>query len=432
MENFALMMANQSIPRLDSFGISSGKVRARITELMEATEGLTREEAFNQAVMEQARVTMEKVGEQGETAAAGMASIGATMENLKLKAGQTLQPFLDLVVNVASGIIEEWGGKLSAWLEGMQPVIERFAEAFRLLIEGDIDGFFNNLGDALVALGVPQETVDKLRGVLDTLHSAFQDLKDGNIEEFIGKVKAALVELGVPIEIVDGLEKAFRWVLGAVEDLSAFWRDTFIPVATEVWEQVLRPALEGLWQLVTDLKPLFIALGAVILIALVGPMVLAALPVVALGAALIALGLIWKEYGDRVKVILEQMKIIIAHVFGEAINWVMGLLESLAAFGGISILETLGLGQNFMDGLDRARQKLEDFKWARIEALEAMPNEMSSGAQAGTANMGAVLEGIMATLNQDNRRNFTNYGGIQVMNQGGGTSLEDLWEMGQV
>jgi len=127
------------------------------------------------------------------------------------------------------------------------------------------------------------------------------------------------------------------------------------------------------------------------------------------------------------------MKIIIAYVFGEAINWVMGLLETIAAFGGISILETLGLGQNFMDGLDRAREKLEEFKWARIEALEAMPTEMSSGAQAGTANMGAVLEGIMATLNlQQSNRTFTNYGGIQMLgNQGSGTSLEDLWEMGQ-
>jgi len=38
MENFALMLANQSILRLDSFGISSGKVRERIEELTGATE----------------------------------------------------------------------------------------------------------------------------------------------------------------------------------------------------------------------------------------------------------------------------------------------------------------------------------------------------------------------------------------------------------
>jgi len=38
MENFALMLANQSILRLDSFGISSAKVRERIEELTGATE----------------------------------------------------------------------------------------------------------------------------------------------------------------------------------------------------------------------------------------------------------------------------------------------------------------------------------------------------------------------------------------------------------
>jgi hypothetical protein len=38
MEEFALMMANQSIPRLDTFGISAGKVRERMAELMGAAE----------------------------------------------------------------------------------------------------------------------------------------------------------------------------------------------------------------------------------------------------------------------------------------------------------------------------------------------------------------------------------------------------------
>jgi chromosome segregation ATPase len=62
MEEFALLMANQSIPRLDTFGISAGKVRTRIKELMAANEGLTREGAFNQAVMEEAAISMDKLG----------------------------------------------------------------------------------------------------------------------------------------------------------------------------------------------------------------------------------------------------------------------------------------------------------------------------------------------------------------------------------
>ena len=51
VSDFALMLANQSLPRLDNFGISSGKVRARIEELMSTVAGMTRETAFMQAVM---------------------------------------------------------------------------------------------------------------------------------------------------------------------------------------------------------------------------------------------------------------------------------------------------------------------------------------------------------------------------------------------
>lgn len=95
MENFALMMANQSIPRLDSFGISSGKVRQRIDELMAANVNLTREQAFNTAVMEQADVTLQKLGEPLDTTADKMARVQANIENMKVTIGDTLLPILE-------------------------------------------------------------------------------------------------------------------------------------------------------------------------------------------------------------------------------------------------------------------------------------------------------------------------------------------------
>lgn len=64
--DFALMLANQSIPRLDNYGISSGRVRARIEELMAATEGMTSETAFMTAVTEEGAVAMNTLG--GEVA----------------------------------------------------------------------------------------------------------------------------------------------------------------------------------------------------------------------------------------------------------------------------------------------------------------------------------------------------------------------------
>ncbi len=98
-EAFALMLANQSIPRLDNFGISSGKVRDRILELMEAEEGMTRETAFMTAVMEEGGKTMEKVGEQGEGAAANMARLEANIDNLKVEIGNRLLPVLEVITD---------------------------------------------------------------------------------------------------------------------------------------------------------------------------------------------------------------------------------------------------------------------------------------------------------------------------------------------
>jgi len=95
MEEFALMLANQSIPRLDTFGISAGKVRTRINELMQANKDLTREQAFMNAVMEQGNIAMGKVGDISDTTAVKMAKVRAVVSDIKTDIGQALIPILD-------------------------------------------------------------------------------------------------------------------------------------------------------------------------------------------------------------------------------------------------------------------------------------------------------------------------------------------------
>ena len=63
-EEFAMMMSNMSVMRLDTFGISSGRVRTRIQELQAATKDLTREQAFFIATMEEADDTLARLGEE--------------------------------------------------------------------------------------------------------------------------------------------------------------------------------------------------------------------------------------------------------------------------------------------------------------------------------------------------------------------------------
>jgi len=112
MSDFALMLANQALPRLDNFGISSGKVRERIEELMAADENLTREQAFMTAVMEQGETAMSRVGEQSGTTASTMATMQAQLENLKTTLGTALLPVLASLASAVTPLIEQMGPSL--------------------------------------------------------------------------------------------------------------------------------------------------------------------------------------------------------------------------------------------------------------------------------------------------------------------------------
>lgn len=76
IDNFSLMLANASVARLDSFGLSSGRVKARMEELQKATAGMTREQAFTIATMEEMSVAIDKQGLSVE-------DLGTSYERLK-------------------------------------------------------------------------------------------------------------------------------------------------------------------------------------------------------------------------------------------------------------------------------------------------------------------------------------------------------------
>lgn len=105
IENFTLMMANQSVLRLDTFGISSAKVRTRIEELMESTKGMTREEAFYIATMEEADKTLEKLGDQNLTLSERVQQAKVDFINWKDEMAQRLIP---IVENVWDKLGELW------------------------------------------------------------------------------------------------------------------------------------------------------------------------------------------------------------------------------------------------------------------------------------------------------------------------------------
>lgn len=103
-EDFSLMLANQSIPRLDTFGISGAVVRERINELMNETAGMTREMAFMTAVMEEGNIALDKLAESG------------------FQATDNVQRLTTEVANAKDGVSKWLADGLMPWIDGLYGV----------------------------------------------------------------------------------------------------------------------------------------------------------------------------------------------------------------------------------------------------------------------------------------------------------------------
>lgn len=85
IDNFSLMLANQSVARLDSFGIASGTVRTRIDELLASGKALNREEAFTMAVMEEGEAAIARLGDAALVSETSLNKLGTRLTNIKTK-----------------------------------------------------------------------------------------------------------------------------------------------------------------------------------------------------------------------------------------------------------------------------------------------------------------------------------------------------------
>ena len=188
MEELALMLANQSIPRLDSFGVSAGAVRTRITELMEANQGMTREAAFMQAFMEQAQVTIGKIGPQSETAAAGLARIESAVQNMGDEVKSTVaDEFAPLMDKLATDVLPKLAQVTS---ENVVPAISEMVGLFGDIVNdgGSAEDQINSLGDAFDVLTETVQTIRDVRNnIADTSRVMRIMMQDGQqIKELLG------------------------------------------------------------------------------------------------------------------------------------------------------------------------------------------------------------------------------------------------------
>ena len=232
MEEFALLLANQSIPRLDSFGISAGAVRSRIAELTAEFPEMSRENAFMQAVMEQSEMTMAKLGDSTATTTENLAILGASAQNTKdafaAATAEGVNPFLLSLVNLValtdeSGLNEAdfWDGFSSGITEGLRTStrsIETLTTLLRVVSRLNFDS--------------PMEFWDSLNGAVPRLNEV-----DALTQNYVGQQEALAAQYGVTVEASDEfneeLEESARLIprFGSSMNDMADAHDQLVPAA---------------------------------------------------------------------------------------------------------------------------------------------------------------------------------------------------------
>ena len=263
MGDFALMLSNQAIPRLDNFGISSGQVRERIDELMAADQNLTREQAFMQAVMEQGETSMAKIGEQSGTTAASMAQVKAQIENLKISMGTALLPILGELAKAVTPIIQEMGPVLievasqvggvitSDVIPALLPLVKKLLPPLLELLPSIVSLFgvlASNLMDALAPVLdtlvlVLIDLIDQFTPLLETLLPPLIDLFGSLMKivepiltiatSLLSNIVIPLIELLLP-PLIDLLDK----VVGVVSTLAGWLADHLQPAFDAIGDAI--------------------------------------------------------------------------------------------------------------------------------------------------------------------------------------------------
>jgi hypothetical protein len=251
------------------------------------------------------------------------------------------------------------------------------------------------------------------------------------ITEAIENAKEMLAERFATL--FDPLREAWENVQPTLEELKIAWgdfhevfsqvveekwpviRDTITEAfekISEIWETILKPALEGLvlfakdnWPIIvaaivpviwTSVIPAFTA-WAVATLAAIGPILL-------LGAALVGLGLLWKKYGEQIKTTVFQLWFIvmfylneistfIRETFTEIYEWIKTTLEDISetwSYNWETFKEIVStVWDNIVSGI---QEKIADIKTFLLE-------QVAKFIEIGEKLIGGLKEGIMRKVN---------------------------------
>lgn len=104
IENFALLLANESVLRLDTFGISSERVLTRMEELQASGQALNSSQAFRMAVMEEGANSLDRLGDAATAAETPLARLQTRVENIAAAFSSGFATGVDTLLALAEGL----------------------------------------------------------------------------------------------------------------------------------------------------------------------------------------------------------------------------------------------------------------------------------------------------------------------------------------
>ena len=158
MENWNAMLANQSLPRLDTYGISSGRVKTRINDLMASVKGMTREQAFNTAVIEEGTLAMNRLGDAAADELLSFEQLDATITNLKTTMAEKAAPAVSQFAGTLN-LLLTWNDRLAEAQAQSTAEIENTAESY--------DEYRARMEQVAAATG---KTIDEEGRLIDSSH----------------------------------------------------------------------------------------------------------------------------------------------------------------------------------------------------------------------------------------------------------------------
>lgn len=207
LENFALMVSNKSYLRLDTYGLSAGAVRDRVAELKAETEGLSTEQAFLIATLEQGEIALDRI--EGTIADTGTAAerLSIRLENVKtqlagivagaLEAGAQLgELFVMMVEHPGAGATQDlwntvdmlspYGDTVKAYREALveaQQAIDDAAE--KRASDSTLINAFSAAFDKIDSVGIGKGVAEKFwEGFVVTGFAQTADI--GKVFEYVG------------------------------------------------------------------------------------------------------------------------------------------------------------------------------------------------------------------------------------------------------